>query len=806
MLNGFAQDIRYAARAIRSDIAFFVFATLIIGLGVGANTAVFSVMSPLLLRPLPFEDPERLVWVPLQAQGSMSAVTSRTSNLRDYRALNQTLDGLTGYMAFFEYDSYNLTGDGEPERLVGVGVARDFLEVLGIAPLLGRNFVDEEAVWDGRSAAILTHGFWMRRFAGDPAIVGSSISLNETPTEVVGVLPPGFDFASTFTPASRVDFLYPFPIADETDRWGNTMAMIGRRKPGVTVQQVQADLDRVIAQLKAEQPDRWGLSAHVMELREHISGGFRSAMLVLAAAAGAVMLIACANLSNLLLARSAKRHKELSIRSVLGASRARLLRQLITESMILSLCGAALGVGIAVAVTRVVSTTTTFAIPMLSSVRVDGLALAFTLAIAFLAGLVLGIVPALQIASGREAAAINEATRGSSESRARARVRETLVVAEVALACVLLVGGGLLLRSFLSVVSVDLGFEPANAYTWRADPSRAFDDNAGRVAFYERLLGEVESIPGVESVGMTDSLPLGRNRNWGIRGVGITYEEGQAPGALPRMVDYRYLETMGIPLRDGRYFTRDDGADSERVVIINRAAAERVFPGQDPIGRGVMIGGDEPWTVVGVVDDIRHSSVESEGGSEMYLLTAQIGDYGSIDMVVRSRRPLESLAPAVRAAMAAVDPNMPSTDYRSLESVVDSAISPRRFILWVLGAFAAAALLLASLGIYAVLSYSVSQRRGEIGIRMALGESATQVRRRVVGRTLLLASIGIGVGSAGAFVVARLIASMLYGVSSTDFVSFLGMAVILLAVSLLAGFLPAHRAARTDPMVALRTS
>jgi putative ABC transport system permease protein len=805
-MTGLASDLRYALRAIRSDLGFFLFATLIIGLGVGANTAVFSVMSPLLLRPLPFEAPEQLVWVPLQAQGSMSGVTSRTSNLRDFRALNQTLDGLTGYMAFFEYDSYNLTGSGEPERLVGLGVARDFLEVLGVSPMLGRNFVEEEAVWNGRPAALLTYGFWSRRFAADPAVVGTSISLNDTPTEVIGVLPPSFDFASTFTPASRVDFMYAFPIADETDRWGNTMAMIGRRKPGVTVEQVQADLDRVIAQLKAEQPDRWGLAAHVMELREHISGGFRSAMLVLTAAAGAVMLIACANLSNLLLARSARRHKELSIRSVLGASRFRLLRQLITESMLLSLCGAALGVGIAVLVTRLVSRTTTFAIPMLSSVRVDGLALTFTLAVAFVAGLVLGIVPALQIASGREAAAINEATRGSTESRARARVRETLVVAEVALACVLLVGGGLLLRSFMSLVEVDLGFQPTQAYTWRADPAGGFDDNASRAAFYDQLLETVSEIPGVDAVGMTDSLPLGRNRNWGIRGVGVNYEEGQAPGALPRMVDYRYLETMRIPLVDGRYFTRDDTADSGRVVIVNRAAAERVFPGADPIGQGVLINGDEPWTVVGVVENIRHSSVENEGGSEMYLLTSQIGDYGSIDMVVRSARPLESLAPAVRAAMAQVDPNMPSTDYQSLEAVVDRAVSPRRFILWLLGAFAAAALFLASLGIYAVLSYSVAQRRGEIGIRMALGESAARVRRRVVGRTLLLAGAGIGIGAIGAFAVGRLIGSMLYGVGATDVVTFLGMAAILLAVALAAGYLPARRASRTDPMTALRTA
>ncbi|NKB89456.1 MAG: FtsX-like permease family protein [Acidobacteria bacterium] len=811
ILTGLAYDVRGALRAFRADLGFFLFAAMIIGIGVGANTAVFSVMSPLLLRPLPFHEPEQLVWIPLQAQGSMSQVTSRTSNLRDFRDLNQTLDGLTGYFAFFDYSSYNLTGQGEPERLVGVGVATDFLEVLGVSPQLGRNFVDEEAgsltagAGDGRAAAILTHGFWTRRFAADPEVVGRVISLNEIPTEVVGILPPDFDFASTFTPASRVDFLEPFPIDDNTDNWGNTMAMVGRRKPGATIERVQADLDRMVNQLQNDQPDRWGLSAHVVELQQQISGNFRAALLVLAAAAGAVMLIACANLSNLLLARSSARHKELSIRSVLGASRLRLTRQLVTESMLVSGVGAMIGIGIAVTVTRAVSRTTSFAIPLLSSVRVDGLALLFTVAIALVVGLLLGIVPAFQIRPGREHGAINDATRGSSESKARARVREALVVAEVALACVLLVGGGLLLRSFISVLDVDLGFQAENAYAWRADPARSFPDTVSRIAFYEEALAAVAAVPGVDAVGMTDSLPLGRNRNWGIRGVGVTYDENASIGALPRMVDHRYIRTMGIPLAGGRYFNRDDTADTEQVVILNRAAAEIVFAGEDALNRAVNIGPGE-WRVVGVVENVRHSSVEREGGSEMYLLASQIGDFGSIDIVLRSAQPLAALAPRVSNALNQIDPEMPTSDFQALDAVVDRAISPRRFILMLLGAFAGTALLLASLGVYAVLSYSVSQRTGEIGIRMALGESAQQVQRRVVARTMLLAFLGIAIGSAGSFFVARLIASMLFGVGSADPVTFVGMALVLLAVAAAAGYLPARRASRVDPMQALHAS
>jgi len=294
-MSGILQDVRYAVRAIRRDLGFFTFATLIIGLGVGANTAVFSIMSPLMLRPLPFEEPEQLAWIALNRTGGMSSVTSRTSNLRDFREMNRSFESMTGYMAFFDYNSYNLVGDGEPERLVGVDVARNFLEVLGIAPLHGRNFVEEESVWQGRPAVILTNAFWVRRFAADPAIVGTSISLNDTPTEVVGVLPASFDFSSTFTPGTRVDFLLPFPIADETDRWGNTLSIIGRLQPGVSIESAQADIDRMVEQLQEADPDRWGLGGAVTALQEQIAGGFRSAMLVLAAAAGAVMLIACAS-------------------------------------------------------------------------------------------------------------------------------------------------------------------------------------------------------------------------------------------------------------------------------------------------------------------------------------------------------------------------------------------------------------------------------------------------------------------------------------------------------------------------------
>ena len=799
------QDVRYALRRMRREPAFAVFAALIIALGVGANTAVYSVLSPLLLRPLPFAEPERLVWIPLSNGVGLSAVTSRSSNLRDFRALSRSFAGLTGYFAFFDYGRYTLAGDGAPERLVGVDVARDFLEVLGVRPALGRNFVEEESVWNGRPAAILTHAFWTRRFNADTSMIGRSVTLNGTPTAIVGVLPESFDFAATFTPNARVDFLRPFPISDETDRWGNTLALIGRLKPGVTIEQAQSELDAINRRLGEENPRRWGLGGIVGGLREHIAGPYRNALMLLMAAAGVVLLVACANLSNLLLARGRKRGREMALRSALGAGRSRLFRQLGIESLILALCGGAIGVLLAFTITRTLSTASTIPIPLLNAVRVDAGALLFTLAVTLAAGVLLGLAPILQLASAREATTLNDSSRGSTEGRRSASVRDVLVVSEVALACVLLVGGGLLLRSFTRVLDVELGFEPRDAVAWRVDTDRNFENREAAVAFYDRLVATVQAVPGVDGVGLTDTPPLGRNRGWTIRARGVVYQDGEAPGAFPRMVDSRYLEVMRIPLRAGRYFTPQDNARSGRVVIINETAARTLFPGEDAIGRIVDISEME-WRVIGVVSDVRHQSLEQDAGLEMYMAYTQSPDYSGLTMVVRSQLPLATLASGVRAAMADVDPAMPSGDYHTLDSVVERAVSPRRFILLVLGGFAAAALLLAALGIYAVVSYSVSQRTPEIGIRLALGESAARVQRHVVGRTVLLAGTGVAIGTALSFALTRLMQSLLFGIAPGDRLTFAAMAAVLLLVSALAGYLPARRAARVDPLIAMRST
>jgi predicted permease len=801
--TGLRQDLNYTFRNLGRSPGFLAVSVLIVGLGVGATTAIFSVVNAILLRPLPFHEPERLVWVANTSEGiGLSGVTSRASNLRDWRELSRSFESLTGYFAFFDYSSFVLTGGGEPERLVGVGVAQNFLHVLGVRPQLGRSFVDEECVWNGRPAVILTHGFWQRRYGGDPGVVGTSIVLNDQPTAVVGVLPASFDFASIFTPASRVDFLNPFPIADETDRWGNTLAVIGRLAPGRSVSEAQAELDLVNRQLKEADPGRWGLGARVSGLQEHITHRFRRPLVVLACAVGVVLLIVCANLSSLLLARASSRTKEMAIRSALGASRSRLVRQLLTESLVLSVCGGVLGVMLAYGLTRAVAGTQAFDVPLLRSVTVDGAALLFALAVALVTGLLFGVVPALQTSTVRPQEALADASRGSSETATRTRSREALVVAEVAMACVLVVGAGLLLRSFVTLLHVDLGFRPEGVVAWRIEMGNR--DRDTRIAFLDRLLEHVRSVPGVESVGLSDALPLGRNRSWSVAARGEVYADGEQPIAFPRMVDSGYLETMGIRLVSGRHFTPRDAEGVERAIIVNETLARRLWPGRDPLGQVVLLG-YEDWHVVGVAGDVRHGALEEQAGFEMYMPIRQQGDWGSPDLVVRSTLSPESVVGSVRTALREVDPSLPTAEFRTLESVVDRAVTPRRFILMLLGGFAWVALVLAAVGIYGVVSYSVSQRAHEIGIRLALGASPGDVQAQVLAKTLKLTALGMVVGSLGAIAASRLMSPLLYGIGANDPLTLVATVLVLALIAALAGYLPALRASRTDPAAVLRS-
>ena len=797
-------DIRFAFRQLRREPSFTVVAVSILALGIGATTAVFSLVNAVLLRPLPFEEPERLVKIAnTGTEGDLSSLTSRSSNLRDWRELNASFEEMGGYFAFFDYQRYTLTGKGEPERLVGVGVTETFLPTLGVEPMLGRQFTPEECVFNGRPAILLTHRFWGRRFGSDPSIVGQSLQLNDEAMTVVGVLPESFDFASFFAPGAQIDFLTPFPVSKESDRWGNTLAIVGRLKPGVSSGQAQTELDLINERLRSEQPDRWGLGARVAALRDNMTGKYREALWVLSGAVGLVLLIACTNLSNLLLARATARRREIAVRSAVGAGRRRVVRQLLTESILLAGCGGALGVGVAYTMTRVVATTQSVTIPLLQSVQLDTAALAFALCAAVGTGLLFGIAPALQASASKEYDSLRGSGRGSSEGRDRVWLRNALVVFEAALACVLLVGAGLLLRSFVRILDADLGFRPEQRIAWRVETGRSFENGTQRVQFYQRLVERISAIPGVDALGLTDTLPLGRNRSWGFGAKGVEYREDEYPGGFPRIVSAGYLEAMGIRLAEGRTFNAADTEESERVVVINQSAARKLWPEErSAVGQVLMNQGE--WRVAGVVEDVRHASLEDQGGLEIYFPITQQGDWQAADLVLRSSLPPETLVPAVRAALREIDPEMATGEYQTLDAVVSRAASPRRFIVSLLGAFAAAAVALAALGIYGVISYSVHRRTAEIGIRMALGAPAQRVRTAVLGETMRLALSGVVLGVLGAVALSTLIASQLYGVSPRDPLTYAGVAGMLIFVALASGYLPALRASRVSPMTALR--
>lgn len=798
------QDLRYTFRSLRRDAGFAVFVVLIAGLGIGASATVFTVVNTLLLRPLPFADPGQLVWIANRDSAGLSGQTTQVGHMVDLRARTRTLSAIAGYMAFYGVGDNLLSGRGEPERLTGVPVTGNFFDVLGVTPQLGRDFTSEESLWNGPKAVMLSDGLWRRRFAANPAIVGTALILNDQPHTVVGVLPASFDFGSVFAPGSHFDVYFPFPLSDETNAWGNTMAMIGRLAPGATPQQAQAEVRTIAQQLTKENPRRNSIEGHVTPLAEHVSGRMRLAVWVLAGAVGVVMLIVCANLSNLLLARSAARQKEIAIRSALGAGRRRLVLQMLTEGLVLSGAGAVAGLVLAVAGTRALAGLEAVSVPLLRGLQIDGAALGFTLVIAAGTGIVFGLAPALHARGGALHDALKDATRGSTEGRRRAWVRNALVVSEIAFACVLLVGAGLLIRSLIAVLDVDMGFVPARAATVRVDPDARVETHDQRNAYFDEVLRRVKAIPGVERAAITDALPLGSNRSWGARAKGVTYERGRTPVAFVRVVTDGYPAALGVPLVAGRDLSEHDTLVSEPVMLINETMARTVFPDRDPVGQYILGGCAKERRIVGVVGDVRHLALEQASGNEMYIPMRQCRDQSSADLVVRSALPAAALAGALREALRPIAPNITTNDIRTLQSMVDRSVSPRRFTVMLLGAFSAFALVLASLGIYGLISYSVNQRTPEIGIRLAIGASTADVKRQVIFQTLSLAAVGMAIGAVASWALARGMRTLLFEVTATDPGTFGAMLAILGGVALLAGYLPARRAAGIDPMIALR--
>src|SRR3954464_520910 len=806
MLSDVRQDLRYAIRTLRRDAGFTTFAIIIIGLGIGASATVFSVASALLLRPLPFSNPDRLAWIQNGTDPGLSTQTAQVDPYLSFARQNRSFAEIAGYMAFYGVGDVKLTSATDAIRLSAVPVTQNFFPLLGVRPVIGRNFTAEESAWNGPPAVLISHVLWERRFAADPHIVGTPITLSGQSTMVVGVLPASFDFGSVFAPGARIDLYTPFPLTPETNRQGNTLAMIGRLRPGVTLATANAELKALSPRITSEHPNENGLFASATTLRDHVSDRARVGLLVLMSAVVVVMLIVCANLSNLLLARATTRQKEMAIRAGLGGGRRRLLRQMLTESVVLALAGAAVGLVLALIGTRAIAHLDAVSLPLLGKVGVDGWALVFTILLAVGAGLAFGSVPAMQISDSGVHAALKASGRSATEGLRGQWVRRSLVVAEVALACVLLVASGLLMRSFLKVLDVDLGFRPEHVVAVRVDPDEGtFKTRLQVVAYVNEVLRLTRQIPGVSSATIADGLPLGSNRSWGVAVGGAEYVKDKWETGFIRVATDGFVPTMGMRVIEGRDLSPDDGEKNEPVVVINQTAATKLWPGKPALGKLLKVANADR-RVVGIVGDVRHLAVEEKAGNEVYLSLRQVFDFSSLTLVVRTTLDPGSLAKTLRRTLAPVVPKLATNEVQTLQGAVDRATSPRRFFTALLGGFSIFALCLALLGIYGVISYTVTHRRQEIGVRIALGASARQVQGRIIRETVELALAGIVLGTLGSWIAARTLSGFLFGVTAADPLTYAAMVVLLSVVAIGSGYLPARRASRIDPIVALRES
>jgi len=806
------QDVRYTFRTLSSDPGFAAVSVLILTLAIGANIAVFSVVNSLLLRPLPFPNAHELVWIaPPPSSCGLSCATYSSDAYEEFRAQSRSYRDVTGYFAFSSPDNVRLTGRGQPEPATSIDVIGNFFQVLGVQPALGRLFTLDE----GRGTqpvVLLSNAYWRREFTADPAIVGKAVELNGTPVTVVGVLPASFDFGAVFSPGAKVDLFVPLNL-DRARDWGNIVTLLGRLNPGVTVAQALDDANRVSPNIyqSVKYPETLGQykgDLIPVPLKDYVVGKLRRSLVALWFAVGAILLIGGVNLSNLLLGRAAARAKEFAVRGALGASRGRIVRQLLMESLVLSVAGAVFGLGLALILVAWLTHQGSVALPLLSALRIDVQALGWTVLIAVFTALIFGLLPGLRTVSGNLQEVLKDTGAGAGLGRKHERVRTALVVSEIALACVLLVSAGLLLRSFLKVLDVDLGFQPDRAASIKVD----YDDNAlfndasvaKRSATFQQILARVGALPGVEAAGMADYLPLGPNREWDTPvPVGKVFRSGELPDPLVYVVTPGFIRAMGIRLR-GRDFTWADGPHSQRVVLINASAARVYWPGEDAVDK-ILMRGKEEDRVIGVVEDVHEENVEAGSGSQIYYPVTQQEPAGA-QLVVRTSLPPAALAATILHTLRELNPNQPAAEFRPIRSIVDRAVSPRRFFMLLVAAFAGLGLVLATLGIYGVISYGVTRQRPEIGIRMALGASTGHVQRQVLASTLRLAFAGMLLGTVAALAVAKVIASLLFATSPWDLPTYLGMAVALLLVAAISGYIPARRASSINPTEALRSN
>jgi len=805
MITDLWQDLRYGLRMLAKNPGFTTVAVVALALGIGANSAIFSVVNAVLLRPLPYKNPDALVIVwDEQTHLGFPKDTPSPANFLDWREQNTVFEG----MAATNERSFNLTGAGEPERLDGLRVSANLFSLLGVEPQLGRAFTAEEDK-PGIRVVILSHSMWQRRFGGDATIIGRALNLNGEAYTVVGVMPGKFQFP---TPQTQVWVPIAFSAEEAAQRGSHYLEVIARMKPGVNLQQARAEMSMIAARLEKQYPEQnTRLGTVVTPLHEEVVGNIKPALLVLLGAVGFVLLIACANVANLLLARAAVRQKEISLRLALGASRTRLIRQFLTESMLLAGMGGVVGLLFSLAGIRILKGFIPDTISQVQAIDLDAKVLFFTLLVSLATGLIFGLAPATQASNFNLNETLKEGGRDSGASVRGNRIRALLVMGEVAVSFVLLIGAGLLINSFLHLRTLDPGFRTDHLLTAKIELSETkYPDKEHRVPFYNELLRRVSALPGVESAAVASNLPFTYNGD----SMAIAIEghadlpPDQRLDVVYRAVGPGYFSTMGIKMVQGRDFNEQDKSDSVQAVVISEKTARHYWPGENAIGKRLKPGlttSEGPWReVIGVVKDTRQNDFVALPKMQMYVVHSQINFVVPNALVVRTSIDPLSLATAVRNAVWSIDKDQPVSNIRSMEEIVSRAVARQRFSTMLLGIFAVLALVLAAVGIYGVMSYSVAQRTREIGIRMALGARRMDVLKLAMGQGLRLVVIGVVIGLVASLVLTRVMASLLFGVSATDPLTFVTISLVLLGVAMLASYIPSARATKVDPMVALR--